>query len=81
MVIRPNKSINQLHLWYTRLFKRGSKVNVTMTPVASSQVVRSSVCDDDVDADERERRRDGGKHEYRRGRRRVDARENAVIGT
>ena len=27
MVIRRNK---QLHLWHTRLFKRGSKVNVTM---------------------------------------------------
>ena len=51
-----------------------------------SQVVRSvrslARSRDDVDADERERRRDGG--EYRRGRgrrRRVDARENAVIGT
>jgi len=50
----------------------------------TSQVGRSVVRDDDVDADERERRRDDDGDEHRcrrRGRRRVDARENAVVGT
>jgi hypothetical protein len=46
MVIRVNTSINQLHLWYTRLFKEGKQGERYDAPVASiivtSRFVRPS---------------------------------------